>query len=300
MVALGINTDGPATLIVAWRSGKKAHGRVVKAGGDVITKLQEYARQSISTINEHEGQPYDPDDEQDEDKPYLETDQSELLDVSLLGVIKKAASLDLISSQELKQKTLALYALSLGKDPDHPTILIRRGSPIQLATKGLVAIFDPTLNKVSSPVLAFDSKFDLLLTSRQVYILNQKNFEALFKESAAVLANTSEWVDELSTSLPILDESKEWLKERLTKNSKLRRKVQSILRSKYLSSLSTEVLELKMLDRGLDPDRLLRDGKIVIDKATEYAVLQLLNEDLWTGDFSGEQYAASRKSRRGA
>jgi hypothetical protein len=48
----------------------------------------------------------------------------------------------------------------------------------------------------------------------------------------------------------------------------------------------------------LDPDELMPNGSLVINKDTEQRVLQLLNEDLWSGDFSGTQYAATRKSRR--
>ena len=78
----------------------------------------------------------------------------------------------------------------------------------------------------------------------------------------------------------------------------MRRKVQSILQSQYLVHLTPQVLREKIRLHGLDPYKLLRDGQLVIDKETEHDVLLLLNEDLWTGDFSGEQYAAARKSRR--
>jgi hypothetical protein len=40
------------------------------------------------------------------------------------------------------------------------------------------------------------------------------------------------------------------------------------------------------------------DDGLIINKETERNILLLLNEDLWTGDFSGEQYAATRKARR--
>jgi uncharacterized membrane-anchored protein len=53
-----------------------------------------------------------------------------------------------------------------------------------------------------------------------------------------------------------------------------------------------------MVERGLDPDKLISGDSLVLNKETERDVLLFLNEDLWTGDFSGEQYAASRKARR--
>jgi len=85
---------------------------------------------------------------------------------------------------------------------------------------------------------------------------------------------------------------------RLRETSVMRRRVQSILKSKYLSTLTIDSLRTKMVERGLDPDKLISGDSLVLNKETERDVLLFLNEDLWTGDFSGEQYAASRKARR--
>jgi hypothetical protein len=78
----------------------------------------------------------------------------------------------------------------------------------------------------------------------------------------------------------------------------MRRKVQSILRSPYLSKLTPDTLETKMTAHGLLPENLTKDGSLVFNKDTEKDLLLFLNEDLWTGDFSGDQYAAARKARR--
>ena len=64
---------------------------------------------------------------------------------------------------------------------------MRKGNPVSLAGKGVVAVFDDALTRVTRPILAFDSTFDVVLLGSSVWILNQKNFEALFKESEAVL-----------------------------------------------------------------------------------------------------------------
>jgi hypothetical protein len=193
---------------------------------------------------------------------------------------------------------LVLYALLIGNDPDSRAIFVRKGNPVSLAAKGLVAIFDNALVRVTHPILAFDSAFDLVLLDSSVWILNQKNFESLFKESEAVLARTSEWVDQFNQILPVTSESKDWLVDRLRQNSVMRRKVQSILRSGYLPRLTPDMLRSKMAVHGLAADQLMRDGLLVFNKDTERDLLLFLNEDLWTGDFSGDEYAAARKSRR--
>jgi hypothetical protein len=169
---------------------------------------------------------------------------------------------------------------------------------VSLATKGVVAISDDTLTRVTRPILAFDSAFDAILLGRSVWVLNQKNFEGLFRESEAVLARTPEWVDHLNQVLPISAESKNWLVETLRQNSVMRRKVQSILHSAYLPKLTPDTVRAKMAGHGLAVEDLMRDGSLVFNKDTERDLLLFLNEDLWTGDFSADQYATARKARR--
>lgn len=263
-----------------------------------MSSLRHYAMAALEKIGSTEGRRYDPSDEQDEECPYLDADREELLDTALLDTIFKAASLPQAVDDDLRNRTLALYALVLGNDPDKLTAFVRKGNPVQLAKKSLVAMFDQTLTRIEKPLLAFDTAYDLVIRPSQVHILNQKNFEFLFKESDAVLAKTAEWAEDLGKALPISAEGVEWLSNRLRQTSVMRRRVQSILKSDYLPQLTQDVLRAKMAERGLDPQLLMENDRLIINKDTERDILLLLNEDLWTGDFSGEQYAASRKARR--
>ncbi len=78
----------------------------------------------------------------------------------------------------------------------------------------------------------------------------------------------------------------------------MRRKVHSITTSSYLPMLTPEILAKKMEEHNLDTGKLLMDGKLVFTSETESDMLLLLNEDLWTGDFSGDQYAAIKDKER--
>jgi hypothetical protein len=71
-----------------------------------------------------------------------------------------------------------------------------------------------------------------------------------------------------------------------------------ILRSSYLAKLTPELLASKMTEHKLDPGKLMADGVLAFNKDTENDMLLLLNEDLWTGDFSGDLYAAARKQQQ--
>jgi hypothetical protein len=262
-----------------------------------MAALHSYAETALERVAAGGGRAYDPNDEQDEELPYLTADRDELLDTALLDCLQHGSSLPVISPDELQKRRLALYALLLGDDPGRQTIFVRRGSPVSLASKGLVALFDEALTRIRQPILAFDDRFDLVIYPNAAHIFNQKNFEALFKESEAVLAKTSEWAGTLNKAIPMAAGGEEYLAERLRKNSNLRRKVQSILKAPYLGQLTPRVLKKQMVASGLDPSRLLDNGTLIFEKNTEHDILLLLNEDLWTGSFSQQRYAASRKAR---
>jgi hypothetical protein len=291
-----IDMQAAATLVVAWQSGRTAQARTVRAGGPVIDVLRQYAGESLERIIAGTGRQYNPDDEQDDDSSYLYAERDELLDTALLEQIEQGASLLLATTEEVRSQRLLLYALLVGNDPESRTAFIRKTNPVMLATKGLVAIFNDTLYRVEQPIFAFDNSFDVILSADEVLILSQRNFEALFKESEAVLAKTEKWAEELGRHVPISADAQVWLAGRLRQNSVMRRKVESVLRSKYLDKLTIDELRRRMPEHGLDPDELISAGKLVINKDTEKSVLLLLNEDLWTGDFSGSKYASARKS----
>src|SRR5437660_1588110 len=101
-----IDITAAATLIVAWRAGRTAHGAVLRAGGQVIDALRGYAREALQTMTSGQGRPYNPDDEQDEDAAFLTASQDELLDTALLEQLRIGSSLPLISADDLRKRTL--------------------------------------------------------------------------------------------------------------------------------------------------------------------------------------------------
>jgi hypothetical protein len=164
MVAVAeLDMDGPATLVVVWRTGRNAHGRAVKAGGPVMRHLTASATRALERIRVGDSRPYDPNDEPDDECFYLEAERDELLDTAILDEIQKGASLPLISPDDLRARSLALYALIVGSDPSKLTAFVRRGNPVQLAKKSLVAFFDSTLTRIEKPILTFDEFFDVVI-----------------------------------------------------------------------------------------------------------------------------------------
>ncbi|MFG1860436.1 hypothetical protein [Microbispora bryophytorum] len=295
---IAVDTSAAASLIVVWRTGTNAQGRVVKAGENVVETLRGYAAQTVEAINHGTGRPYDPDDEQEPECTYLTADTEELLDTAVIERIREGGSLAHASEEELRKRPLALYALLVGSDPGRRVAFVRRTNPVSLLKKSLVTFFDESLRRLERPILSFDQSFDVVLDEDNVWVLRQKNFEAIFKESDAVLAKTTEWVEQLSSAVPLSEESKEYLAVRLRKTSVLRRKVTSLLRSPHLKTLTPEVIQSKLIAHGYDPGSVLDEhGHFILNPENEKSILLLLNEDLWTGDFSGEKYAATRKAK---
>jgi hypothetical protein len=290
-----ITSTTPMTLVVAWRTGTHVHARRIKIAGAVHAAFVEYANAAAQTMNEPGGRDYDPDDEQD-DAPYVRATRGDAWDMELLSELAQGVNLDEASNDDLKHRFVC-YALTVGPS-ESPTLYVRKTSPLSLGTKPLVARFlDGAVSEISEPLFAFDSVFDVIITAETVYALNQKRFEALFKDSDAVLARADEWVQQLSSAFPLADGSAGFLTDTVKRNSIFRRKLTSILKREYLQTLTVDVLREKIREHGLDDEALLVDDKLSFTAETARELFWVLNQDIYSGDFSGETFAAGSKRR---
>ncbi|WP_280390947.1 Kiwa anti-phage protein KwaB-like domain-containing protein [Nocardia brasiliensis] len=262
----------------------------------VAQALRDDVVRTAAGSTDGEGQIYDPDLPDDEHE-FLTANHEELLDTDLLSTLEQGQSLLTATDDDLRNHRIACYGIVVGTG-DRRTIYVRRGNPIQLASKTLLArVAGDSLDRLTTPLFAYDQRIDLIVTPTTVYVLSKRDFEMLFKDSETVLAKAETWIDELSEHLPLSTDSKGYLAQALRSNSLLRRKVHSVLRRRYVATLAPQTIEAKMRDHGLDPSVLMPDGDIVFTRETTPDLLRLLNEDLFAGDFSGDQYAAGTKSR---
>lgn len=296
MSGLHVQTHGAATLIVAWRTNSHIHGRVVNASSSVIEQLRGYAAEAAQAISADLGRPYDPDEDLG-DSLYLTTSRDDLLDAAVVGVLSKGDSLPAASEEDLR-RTLFFYALLLGNGPLNRSAFVKKGNPIKLSSNDLIAVFDGQLERITLPIFSFGPGYDVVATAEGVWAFNKTNFEGLFKETAVVLAKVDDWVEQLSRSIPIASSSKVEFAGRLRANSILRRKVLGILGSPHIARLTASQIRSKMEFHGLDPEALMEGDELVFTREHEDDLLHLLNEDLFMGDFTGEQYAAGKKTRR--
>ncbi|MEI2714898.1 MAG: Kiwa anti-phage protein KwaB-like domain-containing protein [Nocardioides sp.] len=295
MSADTVTLVGTGQLVVAWSTGAAYAGAHLAVGGDLADRLLEFAQQASGDLSN--GHPYAPDVDM-EDSTHLVADRTDLQDTLLLNTLERGADLPLATETDVAERSLTCYALVVGAGESKVTF-IRKRSPVALGSKALVGRFlSGEVTKVTEPLFAFDKVYDLIVTDDRVLILNKSGFDSLFRHSAVVLAKTPEWVTDLAAHLPLAPGSEIALNEALQRNQFHRNKLQAILKRPHIQKLTPADVEAGMKRHGLDPQVLMSGGQLVLDTPENTKqILNLLNEDLFQGDFSGDEFAAGSKRR---
>ncbi|GAB4001859.1 Kiwa anti-phage protein KwaB-like domain-containing protein [Nocardioides ultimimeridianus] len=295
MSADTVTLTGSGQLVVAWSTGADYGGAHLAVGGDLAARLLEFAQ--VASADLSSGHPYGPDVDM-EDSTHLVAERADLQDTLLLQTVEQGADLPLATEKDIADRSLTCYALVVGSGTSKVTF-IRKRSPVALGSKALVGRFlSGEVTEVSEPLFAFDKTFDLIVTSDKVLILNKSGFDSLFRHSAVVLAKTPDWVTELAAHLPLAPGSDVLLNEALQRNQFHRNKFQAILKRPHIRSLTPADVEDGMRRHGLDPAVLMPGGQLVFDTPENTKqILNLLNEDLFKGEFSGDEFAAGSKRR---
>lgn len=281
-------------LAVYWRNASRAHGRVVNIGTEVSDYLwrctvepQFQAQQALAA--------YDPDSGDEVEGPFLGS-VADILDSQLLGEIRIGSELQLIGQSDLHKRTLHCYSVTIHTSKG-PMVFIRKTSPVKLATQGMVSrLMVDRLAEVSEPIFAFDNRFDVLLDGDRVVILNRRNFEALFKDIDAIRERIPTWVDSIADSLPMGLESRAMLISALERDQFTRRKFHAASQKPYMKTMTIATVEEALVRHHLDPNSYIKNGELALDTNNVKRVVQLINEDLFKGDFSGDEFATGSKS----
>ncbi|WOQ16464.1 hypothetical protein [Raineyella sp. W15-4] len=254
--------------------------------------LRAHARAAIDALTDPA--PYAPDADM-EDFSHLEVVSADLEDTDLAESIRVGASLPLATVDELRSGHVRFHAALVGEGDD-ATIFIRKRSPVQSATASVVAtLFNSALDRVTTPLFAFDDRYDAIITPETVYVLDKTAFEGLFKSSPAVLATIGEKVAALAVAVPMTEGSSEILEGALQRNQYLRRKFFATSGRPYLPTITADMLRAEIIRSGGDPAEFMDGDQLMITAKNIKMVLQILNEDLFSGVFSQAHYAASSK-----
>lgn len=77
-----------------------------------------------------------------------------------------------------------------------------------------------------------------------------------------------------------------------------RRRLEAIAERGHLASVSSRKLKLEIVRLGLDASRLMAGNKLIVNDETIDDVLKLLNEDLFIGGLSGNEFEVDKKAPR--
>ena len=221
----------------------------------------------------------------------------------VLDVLDHAATLDLLSASTLPPKPLLFYAVIVGSAPDRYTAFLRKYNPylsIKTGRFGFVSALGDRLARIEDPVFAFENRFDLVVTEEDIVVLSTKVYELLFRETEPLTERIPKYIGKIAASLNLDPQAEHDLQTLAAKSPRLQQRLRALSERDYIHRVTIDQVRAYIHKLGMDPERLIRDGQLVLDSTDPQLLLQVLNEDLYTGDLSGTSYAVDRKSARQA
>ena len=286
-----------SVLVVAFRKGKGYEGAQVKSDKSIIDALRDIADDTLAVLGGGGGKAYDPDSEQD-GAPYLTVGHAEVDDLSLVEALRGGADLPTVSIQDISDRTVVAYSLVVGGPRATRWLFVKRFSPVTVAGKKILSQFDGALHEITGAIFTFDDSFDVVISPADAWTTRQTHFEGLFKESDVVLAEVGTWVKDFAKHVPLSAASHKVLEDRLRTNQMLRRKMRSIQRRGHLAKVTIVDITAALSRYDFDPHTCIVSGELVMTDENVVPLVQMLNEDLFEGNFSAQAFAAGRKVSR--
>lgn len=305
---LVVDDSDPITLAVGWTVGKNTKIRQLMLGEDVASEFHRIAQQTALNLSEREPEEWTPDAdltpetylvfpaEEANEFPRLTSDHD---GKSFLEVLAQAERLEAINPKHLPTGDITFYAIAIG-EPGDRIVFIRRSNPRRGLKRGKIySTLSDTLQRVEDPIFAFDEWVDLVLQGDKLCVLSQTVFAAFFRDQESLAKKIPEWIDQLAEHVPLADASRGCLTAKVSRDSRMKARLEAIVRRNHLATVSSETLRTAMEDNELDPSRLLdSDGSLILEDDDVAPVLYLLNEDLFTGSLTNTGFRADKKAAR--
>jgi hypothetical protein len=286
----------PLRLLVTWRPSKSDPGvGEIVAGEEVQRFLREACEETLFRIRERRPRDYEADMVLEEDECIVLHDDELVLESAIGKAIFKEAPLPVAGSRDLPPGALTAYAVVDGEGADQRAF-VRKANPRKSAGSGkLTGTLESAVELLEAPVFSFDDHFDLVITGEGAIALDQKVFETVFKPLADEAVEG--WVHHLVDCLPLAGNGARLLADRCTRSAVLRRKLKTLVLSGHLPRLTPDDVRAQLQALKL-PERefIDGDGNLVFDRSRPGALLDLLNEDLTVGPFSGSLFRIDRKT----
>lgn len=303
-----INAQATVTLSVGWTS-TRTKLRQVPLSHDVADAFREVLNSTLTDLAARDAQPWAPDADLSPET-YLTIIVSELGEkpelvsehdgATLMDALLAAEDLPVLDRGTLPAGDLSFYAITVGDTAGQRAVFLRRTNPRRGLKRGRIySIFSDALQTVEEPIFAFDEWMDLVCVGDTVAVLSQTVFAALFRGQDALQKQIPAWTTDLNAAVAIAESGRERLEKRALRDSRIRARLEAIVRRGHLTSVSGETLRGAMETSGLDPDHLIdADGNFVLEDEDIAPVLYFLNEDLFAGALTNTSFRADKKATR--
>jgi len=320
-----IDVSGAITLVVGQRSGvANIKGFRIAMHTDVTTELRSICEATLTNIDERTAVTYTDDLVFDAASEYLLVPSTLLIahrpesrrgrhpvdapaeppqievDAGARPVLAGASSLPELDASELKNQSFVFYAAVVGDDPDHRIAFVDRWNPYKAGLSGrLMTVFADRLRRIEGPLLVFERAFDMVVTDTAIAVLDPKAFEGVFRDIDAMKERFPVWSDAAVSALPLDDATAQRLRSLCNKGGRLAAQLRGLYeRGVFEMTFKTTALRKEMAQQNLDADRLIANGKLVLDDADIPVVLKLIDEKLSKGWLTGTPWEIGTRSKR--
>lgn len=221
-------------------------------------------------------------------------------DPEVRKLLREASGQPPLSAQALSGKTFLFYAVVIGNDPERRVAFVRKHGPTTSLGRGhLLFAHGDRLTRVSQPLLALDTRFDLVVTPDGIAAINQGVFDALFRDAETLVARYPHWATAFS-SLGLNDADTAALVERCRRDFRLANRLRQIFESGHLAAgnVAVKAVLAQAKTLGIDESDIAKNGRLDFSKPDMATLLKLLNDDLFIGGLSKVRFEAGNKSRQ--
>lgn len=291
------NLNGPLTLSIvrSWNQNQIFPERILLSL-DAAEALRSTCRRVRQSIESGDSKDYVGTAELEDREFFLILDEGTLREISIFDAMaQKAGALPMLRPSALDSRTV-MYCASLGEHMPR-TLFIKKVDPrLNYKTGRFLAIGREELTVVNEPAFSFAPDFDIIIGLGWAIVLNQRSFELLFRDIGIVEAHVESWISGITDYLPMTERSIAELKRVALRDSRTWRRLKEIKYRSHLSRVDVHDIARYAYDVGLDPQKLIVDGKLIFDPSERFEILKLLNEDVYLGNLTDQRYEAQRKS----
>lgn len=214
-------------------------------------------------------------------------------------ILASASSLPELKVQDLAGKSFVFYAAVVGDDPDQRTAFVTRWNPYKRAIAGQrLFLFGDRLRSLEGTLLTFQETFDMVVTDEAIVILSAPAFETVFRDIKAMRGRIPTWTGAVAQVLPLASATAIRLEDLAMRDSRVARQIRGMYERGTLGvAFPINELRQEMKHHGLDTNRMIRNGQLVLEDTDIPTILRIADEKLYKGWKSGTEWDVGTRSK---